>query len=339
MLDFSHGGNIEQFANNIPCDISEVIDLSSNINFVKPNINLNLNNINISTYPTYTKLYNKLANNYNTTIDNLELFNGGSSAIFELFRTLKLNHCTIYSPAYLEYKKAAITFNYEYDLINRFTNINRAVKENSLVVFVNPSTPDGKHYDIEYYLEAWDKLGCTILVDESFLDFTNYKSVLKYINKYKKLYILKSMTKYYSCAGIRCGIIISNKTNIQKLKHNTAQWKISALDSEFLIQAINDDVFKKTSKVINIKNHELLFNVLNNFTFIKTVYPSDANFFLVKLHNTTAFKLQKHLKLFKIMIRDCSNFDFLDDTYIRLAVKDEKSIYSLKRAFDNYYLS
>ncbi len=336
MNDFSHGGNIEQFAKQLSCEESNIIDLSSNINFLKPQVNINLNTINISTYPTYSKLYQAIANNYNTTIDNIELYNGGSSAIFELFNHLNLNHCTIYSPAYLEYKKAAITYNYEYDLINRFTNITRAVKENSLVIFVNPSTPDGKFYNIEEYLEAWDKLGCTILIDESFLDFTNYKSVLQYVNKYKKLYILKSMTKYYSCAGIRCGVIISNSTNIQKLRQTTAQWKLSTLDSHYLVEALEDNLFKKTSKAINIKNNQYLYKVLSNFKYTHKIYQSDANFYLIKLKNINVQLLQEHLKKYKIMIRDCSNFDFLDYTYTRIAVKDIKSIYLLKEALDNF---
>jgi threonine-phosphate decarboxylase len=336
MNDFSHGGNVELFAKQLSCEESDIIDLSSNINFLKPQVNFDLNDINISTYPTYTKLYQAIANNYNTNIENIELYNGGSSAIFELFNNLKLNHCTIYSPAYLEYKKAAITYNYEYDLINRFTNITRAVKENSLVIFVNPSTPDGKYYDIEEYLEAWHKLGCTILIDESFLDFTNYKSVLKYVNKYKRLYILKSMTKYYSCAGIRCGVIISNSTNIQKLRHTTAQWKLSVLDSHFIINALKDDLFKKTSKAINIKNHQYLYKVLYNFKYTQEIYHSDANFYLIKLKNTNVQLLQKHLKKYKIMIRDCSNFDFLDYSYARIAVKDVNSIYALKDALDSF---
>ena len=179
MNTFEHGGQIELFAQELSCDIDEVIDLSSNINFTKPQINIDFNNIDISSYPTYSKLFTSLANNYKVNTSQIELYNGGSSAIFSLFSHLKKEHCTIYSPAYLEYKKASITYNYEYDLINRFTQMNRAVQKNSLVVFVNPSTPDGQYYDIENYLQAWDKLNCTVLIDESFLDFTNYKSVLK----------------------------------------------------------------------------------------------------------------------------------------------------------------
>ncbi|MCK5293082.1 MAG: aminotransferase class I/II-fold pyridoxal phosphate-dependent enzyme, partial [Arcobacteraceae bacterium] len=163
MLEFSHGGQIEAFAKEQNCSVSDVVDLSSNINFLKPKIEIDFNSLDISSYPTYDKLYKKIAFKYKVDIENIELFNGGSNAIFTLFNHLKLNHCTIYSPAYLEYKKACKIYNYECDTINRFTNITRAVKEYSLVVFVNPSTPDGKHYDIEEFLEAWDKLNCTVL--------------------------------------------------------------------------------------------------------------------------------------------------------------------------------
>jgi threonine-phosphate decarboxylase len=57
----------------------------------------------------------------------------------------------------LEYKKAALNFGYELNTINRFENIKEDVKENSLVIFVNPSTPDGKYYDLEELMQILDK--------------------------------------------------------------------------------------------------------------------------------------------------------------------------------------
>ena len=332
MLEFSHGGQVEVFAKELGCKVEDVIDLSSNINFLKPSINIDFNSIDISSYPTYDKLYKQIATRYNTNIENIELFNGGSSAIFTLFNHLNLNHCTVYSPAYLEYKKAAKIYNYTFDSINRFTNITRAVQENSLVVFVNPSTPDGKYYDIEEFLVAWDKLNCTILIDESFLDFTNFPSAVKYISKYKNLYVLKSMTKFYACAGVRCGTVISSSKNIQKLKQNEPMWKLSHFDSTYLQEALKDKVFLKTSKAINIKNHLLLKKVLEEANIVQKVYSSDVNFFLVKINYKNATILQEHLKKYKILIRNCSNFDGLDDTFIRIAVKNESFINVLKKA-------
>ena len=336
MDEFTHGGQIEAFAKELNCAVDEVIDLSSNINFLKPNIKIDFNALDISSYPTYNKLYKKIALKYKVDTNNIELFNGGSNAIFSLFNYLDLKHCTIYSPAYLEYKKACKVYGYEYDIINRFTQLNRAVKANTFVIFVNPSTPDGKYYDIQKYLKAWDDLNCTVLIDESFLDFTNLKSVSQYVKKYKNLYILKSMTKFYSCAGVRCGTLISSKDNIKRLKEKEPMWKLSHFDSCYLQNALEDEIFAKTSKAINIKNHIVLKKILRNSDIFSEVLHSDGNFLLCKLKNTNAFDLQKHLKNHKIMIRNCSNFDFLDDSYVRIAVKSENSIKALKKALSDY---
>ncbi|MGE4463280.1 MAG: aminotransferase class I/II-fold pyridoxal phosphate-dependent enzyme, partial [Arcobacter sp.] len=195
MKIFEHGGQIEKFAFELGCNVDEIIDLSSNINFVKPQINVDFNTLDISSYPTYDKLYEKISSNYGVENSKIELFNGGSSAIFTLFKHLVLQTCTIYSPAYLEYKKAVLNFGYELNLINRFENINQEVKENSFVIFVNPSTPDGRYYDLEELMKTWIEKSCTILIDESFLDFCDKPSAIKYLKTYDKLYILKSMTK------------------------------------------------------------------------------------------------------------------------------------------------
>jgi threonine-phosphate decarboxylase len=125
MKTFEHGGQIEKFALELGCEVSEILDLSSNINFIKPKINIDFNTLDISSYPTYDKLYEKVAFNYEVQKDEIELFNGGSSAIFTLFRNLALKNCTIYSPAYLEYKKASLNFGYKFKLCIKQKNQKR----------------------------------------------------------------------------------------------------------------------------------------------------------------------------------------------------------------------
>lgn len=334
MKTFEHGGQIEKFAFDLGCKVSEIIDLSSNINFVKPQINVDFNTLDISSYPTYDKLYEKIAFNYGVKTSQIELFNGGSSAIFTLFKHLALETCTIYSPAYLEYKKAALNFDYELNLINRFENINQEVKENSFVIFVNPSTPDGKYYELEELMKTWIEKSCTILIDESFLDFCDKPSVIKYLETYDKLYILKSMTKFYSSAGIRVGTIVSTKENIEKLKEFEPMWKLSQFDSNYLQAALDDKLFKNISKAINIKNKIELENILKNSTLIEEIFESSANYLLVKLKNLKAKEFQELIKPYKIMVRDCSNFDFLDERFIRIAVKSSNANEILQKALE-----
>ena len=326
MNQFEHGGGVEGFAEELGCKVEEIIDLSSNINFIKPTLNMDFNELDISAYPTYTKLYESISSNYQVNTTECELFNGGSSAIFSLFRFLKLTHCTIYSPAYLEYKKAATLFSYKISHINRLNILNQIVEKESFIIFVNPSTPDGKLYDINELMKYWMSQNCTILIDESFLDFTNGVSMSPYLKQYDKLYILKSMTKFYSSAGIRVGTLLSNENNIAELKKTEPMWKLSHFDSSYLQEALKDKSFKAISKSINAKNTVYLQKILEKSSLFSVVYESNANFILAKLKNMKAKQFQEKLKTYKIMVRNCENFDFLDDSYVRIAVKSEKNL-------------
>lgn len=332
MKTFEHGGQIEKFAQDLGCEISEVIDLSSNINFIKPKIDIDFNALDISSYPTYDKLYKKIASNYNIKTNQMELFNGGSSAIFTLFKHLNLKHCTIYSPAYLEYKKAAMNFDYEIHSINRFENIQEEVKKNSFVVFVNPSTPDGRLYDLENLMKEWINKNCTILIDESFLDFCDGISAIKYLEDYDKLYILKSMTKFYSSAGIRVGTIVSSEENINLLKALEPMWKLSHFDSTYLQAALDNKEFKEISKEINIQSRMELEKILQDCVLVESLHKSHANYILIKLQNINAKQFQEKLKAYKIMVRDCSNFDYLDEYHVRIAVKAQSANEIFKKA-------
>lgn len=332
MKNFEHGGNIKEFAKKCQCKQSEVIDLSSNINFLKPKINIDFNTLDISSYPVYDKLYESIALNYNIKASQVELFNGGSSAIFRLFEILNIKTCALYAPIYLEYKKAAQLFCENIILINRLENMNKEVPLNSLVVFVNPSTPDGKFYEIKKYLKYWKRRGCVVLVDESFLDFTQEKSALRYLNDFDNLYVLKSMTKIYASASIRIGTIISSKKNIKKLRKKEPLWKLSHFDSIYLQKAMKDKNLIFKTKIKTKANRHFLIKTLKKSSFIKCVYKSEANYCLVKLKNIKANELQQYLAEYKIMIRNCSNFDFLDDTYVRIAIKSRKSIKALNHA-------
>ena len=326
-----HGGNITAFAKEIGCDPLEVIDLSSNINFGRPTLDIDFNSLDISAYPNYDELYTAIASLYNVSSTNIELYNGATSAIHTLFRELSLKHVTLYAPLYGEYQHAALSHGYEIEIINRLDQMDHEIQENSLVVFVNPSTPDGRFYALDKLMHRWIEKNATILIDESFLDFTIFASTTKYLN-YDKLYILKSMTKFYSSAGIRIGALLSNEENIAQLKQKEPLWKISEFDSQYLQSALRDINFPHTARAINQKHRKELITLLEQSTVIQKVYPSTANFVLVKLFNIKAAAFQEALKPYKIMVRNCANFQGLDDSFVRIAVKNKNALNRLKEA-------
>jgi len=339
MTPFEHGGDVTAFAKACNYEVSEVIDLSSNINFVKPSIDADFNTLDIAPYPNYDTLYEAVASHYTVKVEEMELFNGGSSAIFSLFQHVKgalanAPYVTIYSPAYLEYKKAAKLFGYKLEIIDRFENFNAEVKENSLIIFVNPSTPDGMYYDIESLLQKWQEKNCTVLIDESFIEFTSHTSITKVLENYPNLYILKSMTKFFGAAGIRVGTLISQAKNIKALGTKEPLWKLSAFDATYIQEVLTDKTFKACSDIANEESKNYLLRVLNNSKYIKTIYPSNANYILVELKDITAKELQEKLIPHKVMIRSCENFDGLGAYHVRIAVKSIDNLEKFKEVLD-----
>ncbi len=339
MTPFEHGGDVTAFAKACDCSVAEVIDLSSNINFIKPTITTDFNALDISPYPNYDALYSAVALHYGVELEEMEIFNGGSAAIFSLFRHIKgavatAPYVTIYSPAYLEYKKAAKLFGYELHIIDRFKNFDEEVKENSLIIFVNPSTPDGMYYDIDKLLQKWQEKNCTVLIDESFIEFTSHTSMTKVLKNYPNLYILKSMTKFFGAAGIRVGTLISQAKNIKALRTKEPLWKLSAFDATYIQEVLKDKTFKARSDIANEESKSYLLEILNNSKYIKTIYPSHANYILVELKDITAKELQEKLLPHKVMIRSCENFDGLSANHVRIAVKSIDDLEKLKEVLD-----
>jgi len=320
-----HGANIYKYASKLGCDSSQIIDFSSNINSYHPNITVTPTTDMLVKYgdSNYIELKKSIKKKYNLQNGQIALYNGATSAIFALLSFIKEKKTYLYAPLYGEYEKASKEYDKKIVKINRFKNLYQKPKKNSTVIFVNPSTPDGQFYDIEKLLNYWHEQNCTVLIDELFLDFTNEQSVIKYLDKYSNLYILKSMTKFYSSAGIRVGCIVSNTNNIQNLKANEPMWKLSQFDSHYLQEALKDEEFKEKSKVINNTNRDMLKKVLEDSSLFEKVFDTYANYFLVQLKDIKSYEFQELLKAYKIMIRDCSNFDFLDENYIRIAVKSQ----------------
>jgi threonine-phosphate decarboxylase len=328
-----HGANIYKYALDIGCTPDEIIDFSSNINLYQPKSKIEITNEMIVKYAdtSYKGLKKAISNNYGIKRSKMVLFNGATSAIFTLLSSLKLNKVYLYAPLYGEYEKA-IPEGVKFEKINRFKNLYKTPKKNSTVIFVNPSTPDGKYYDLNKLFKIWREQNCTVILDESFLEFEDLRSLRDKINSYEKLYIIQSFSKFYSCAGVRIGAVFSNKKNIKDLKQPI--WNLSSFDVEFLTQRLNDkDFVKRSCKTHKVQKQELK-KILEKSKLFSYIYESDANFFLVKC--TDAKALFKHLLKQKILVRTCGSFDFLTNNYLRFAVKDKKSHRRLKLALGNY---
>ncbi len=328
-----HGGDIYSFAKVAGCRVEEVIDFSSNINFVKPNGVIDLYSLNLLPYPDphYRGLWDAFNDLYAIPEScDIEFYNGASAGIFSLFKSLKPKECVLYAPIYSEYKKAADLFASYTTLVNRLDDLYYEPSHGSLIVFVHPSTPDGKVYPIESLLQHWKNKASHILIDESFLDFTDTPSVVPLLKEYPSLYVLKSMSKFYSGAGIRVGGVMSNRENIRVLRSHEPMWKLSSFDTRYIIDLLKDKDFSYRTKESTVKNKSLLIQILEESGLFEEIFDSQANFILARLKGLNGHDLQSQLMEYRILIRVCDNFDFLGPGYIRFAVKGQAALERLK---------
>ncbi|SFV58755.1 L-threonine 3-O-phosphate decarboxylase [hydrothermal vent metagenome] len=329
-----HGGNIYKYAKELDCEPGEIIDFSSNINCYAPDMQIDCSSRLVTKYAdsNYPELKSAIARNYKTASENIALYNGATAAIYALLASLKGKEVTLYAPLYGEYEKAALAAKKDIYKINRIEDIDTEVAKKSIVVFVNPATPEGSFYDLEELFLLWKKKKCTIIVDESFIEFEKHKSLKNQIDDYKKLYIIQSFTKFYACAGVRIGAVFSHKKNIRSL--HTPLWNISSFDALFLKQRLEDAAFKEASHTTHKEQKEQLQTILKESGLFDTIVASEANFILTQSSHAT--QLFEHLLAHKILVRSCESFDYLDNSWLRFAVKDNAAQEKLKKALDAF---
>lgn len=325
-----HGGNIYQFAELIGCQPEQVLDFSANIN-PEQAVDLScLQNVHPGPYadPDYSLLKQAIRRSYRHPANaDIEVFNGASAAIFALLRGLQPKDLVLYTPLYGEYAHIAGELGCKLHNINRFSQSMVDIPKHSTVIFVNPSTPDGQLYDMQELLTAWQAANCNIIVDESFLDFCVADSVAGFIANYDKLYIIKSLSKFYGCAGIRIGFIIAAAQAIKELKRYEPAWKLSSLDMIYIQQALANTAFVEQTRQQTKYLRNLLQLALQSSGLFEQIYSGQANFLLAKLaNNGDGYQLQTLLESSRILIRVCDNFEGLDKRHVRFAVKDAGAI-------------
>jgi threonine-phosphate decarboxylase len=334
----NHGGNIYQFALRLGYLPEQVLDFSANIN-PEQAVDLScLKGVQLTAYadPDYRLLKQAVKQRYAMSAGvDMELFNGASAAIFALLRSLQPKDLVLYTPLYGEYAHIAEELGCTVYNINRFKQLMAEIPERSTVIFVNPSTPEGQLYDMHDLLTKWQATDCTIIIDESFLDFCQADSIAEHIVHYDKLYVIRSLSKFYGCAGIRIGFILAAKKMIRELRRYEPAWKLSSLDMAYMQQALFNTAFIERTRRQTNHLRGLLHQTLQDSGLFDKIYPGQANFLLARLATGSGHQLQVQLESSRILIRVCDNFEGLDESHVRFAVKDEPTITQLARIFKN----
>ena len=195
-------------------------------------------------------------------------------------------------------------------------------KETDVCFLCVPNNPTGVLTDAQLLLKILKRCrekGTVLIMDECFIELSGGKnSLLPYIGEYEDLYIVRAFTKLLAIPGVRFGYVVSCEKNISELSEHLPEWDLSVFAEAAGITGahlLETGEYLKASLELIWKEREYLKAELGA-PGIK-IYPSDANFLLIKSEKDLYGGLLKR----KILIRDCSNFYGLGKGYYRIAVK------------------
>ena len=181
-----------------------------------------------------------------------------------------------------------------------------------MVFICNPNNPVGKIADkktAQHIAEVCGERKIVCVFDECFMDLADGYSMKE------KVPVIKAFTKTYAMAGLRLGYMIADTDFVCDVQRQLPMWNVSAAAQIGGITAINDNDYLEKGKQIIREEREFLMGELKNLGF--KVFNSDVNFILFK----GSVGLDKSLLKREILIRNCGNFNGLDEGFYRIAVK------------------
>ncbi|WP_214069426.1 aminotransferase class I/II-fold pyridoxal phosphate-dependent enzyme [Photorhabdus hainanensis] len=198
----------------------------------------------------------------------------------------------------------------------------------NVVVIESPNNPTGKLTPIDSLLYLAGELltlNIHLIVDESFLDFSKMRddTMLKHLDNYKNLSVIRSMSKTFGIGGIRIGYIATaNQELLGKIRAVLPIWNINGFAEEFLLRLPQyRESYKLSCEQVIIDTLKLQ-QELNSIEGI-TAYETDSNFVYCKLHVSDAKTIsQLLLDIHGLYVKECSGKGNIDsDKYLRISCR------------------
>ncbi|OPJ56828.1 pyridoxal phosphate-dependent aminotransferase [Alkalithermobacter paradoxus] len=341
MTSVKHGANLFQISRNYNFKKEEIMDFSSNINPLgvspkgKEAIIKNIDSVSIYPDPDYLNLKDSISNYCNVSKENILLGSGATELISSFIKLLNPKKSLIVSPAYSEYERELKKVNSHIDKyflkkeIDFKVNLDDFIKtinsdDYELIVICNPNNPTGQaftKYEIEKILQSTNSF---VMVDETYVEFTDTDiySSSSLIDDYSNLFLIRGTSKFFSTPGIRLGYaLISNKAVHSNLKQNLDLWNINIFASIIGEAMFKDSEYIHSVKDFMAKERDYLISNLSKLDSVK-VYESKGNFILCEITSKyiTAKDLYDALIKDKIVIRDASSFEGLNEYFFRVCI-------------------
>ena len=278
--------------------------------------------------PLQTELKQKISELKRIPTANIFLGNGSDEAIDLLIRAFcepRKDNIIIFPPTYGMYEVAAnindveireVFLNAEFQ-INVPEALDKIDAQTKLIFICSPNNPTGnlmKDFDVQILL---DKFKGIVVLDEAYIDFAQSESRIGRLQQFRNLVILQTFSKAWGLAGLRIGMAFASEEIISILNKIKAPYNIGEATQQLALNAL-----ERSEKVVEwvmtiLIERVSLINELSQFPFVKKIYKSDSNFFLVKV--TDANSLYTYLIENGIAVRNRSNM-ILCENCLRITV-------------------
>lgn len=230
----------------------------------------------------------------------------------------------------VEVRKALLTEDFQLDLIHLENLIDEKTK---LVWICSPNNPTGNSLnrnDIEMLLNNFDGL---VVIDEAYINFSKQRSFVQELTEYPNLVVMQTFSKAWGLAALRLGMAFASTEIITILNKVKPPYNINQATQDLALKALEEvgQVNDMIHLLVDMRN--ALSEVFEQIPTVEKVYPSDANFILVKIKD--ARKVYEFLLTKGIVVRDRSNVKLCDDC-LRITIGTEEENTALVDAIQEW---
>jgi histidinol-phosphate aminotransferase len=209
---------------------------------------------------------------------------------------------------------------------------NRQIK---LVFLTSPNNPTGDSIRAEFLLQLLQGMAgkALLVVDEAYAEFCPQPSAATLIGDYENLVVLRTLSKAWGGAGLRCGSVLAQDSVISLLRRIIAPYPLASPVISLASHLLEDEMMARQRQMLTevLKNKAQLLAVLKGRSFIRDIWPGEANFVL--LRTTRAEELLTYCAARGVILRGYPGDPTLADC-IRISVGSEDDLVALETALD-----
>ena len=337
---FKHGGNLKEVSDLYGIPESEIIDFSSNVNplGVSPKVKsvYDLSFKTLTSYPEAAgeSFVEAVSKHHDIPKENILAGAGATELIYNVAKFLGSGSHLIVAPAFSEYERA-LKGKSDYLLFDKVAGGKVAIgdlednlKGKKSFWIANPTNPAGVltfRKSMEEVADLTASMGVVFVVDEAFIDYEEFHSVKELVTEVDNLIVIRSMTKFFALAGLRAGYLFASKNLIEGIADVSPPWSLGTVASRCASVSFDDSQYILDSIAFNTKEREFLYEEFDGIEGVET-FMSSANFILCRTESMKASELKEMLlKEYKVLIRDCSDYYGLDESFFRIAVRGREN--------------